>query len=100
MLIRSLLLFSASFSSGGQNGSMIISLEAFQTISVDSNGIAQLGGGVRLGNLATGIYNQSKRALPHGVCPGVGIGGHATHGGYCKNLITPDGRGWAVWGRT
>ena len=37
---------------------------------------------MRLGNLASGIYNQSKRALPHGTCPGVGIGGHFTHGGF------------------
>ncbi|KAI4230775.1 MAG: hypothetical protein LQ349_006042 [Xanthoria aureola] len=72
----------ASYSSGGQNGSMVISLESFQTVAVDSKGVAQVGGGARLGNIATGIYNQSKRALPHGVCPGVGIGGHATHGGY------------------
>jgi hypothetical protein len=28
------------------------------------------------------IYNQANRALPHGTCPGVGIGGHSTHGGY------------------
>ena len=68
---------------------MIISLQAFQTVHVDTKNIAQVGGGVRLGNLAVGIYNQSKRALPHGVCPGVGIGGHATHGGYCKNLFNP-----------
>ncbi|KAL9025822.1 MAG: hypothetical protein Q9196_005424, partial [Gyalolechia fulgens] len=61
---------------------MVIDLEAFQTVTVDGKGIAQVGGGVRLGNLATAIYNQSHRALPHGVCPGVGIGGHATHGGY------------------
>ncbi|KAI4141158.1 MAG: hypothetical protein LQ341_003585, partial [Variospora aurantia] len=55
---------------------------AFQTVSVDGKGVAQVGGGARLGNIATSIYNQRKRALPHGVCPGVGIGGHATHGGY------------------
>ncbi|KAL8844259.1 MAG: hypothetical protein Q9176_001434 [Flavoplaca citrina] len=72
----------ASYSSGGQNGSMVISLESFQKIAVNGKGIARVGGGARLGNIATGIYNQSKRALPHGVCPGVGIGGHATHGGY------------------
>ncbi|KAL8893637.1 MAG: hypothetical protein Q9192_005075, partial [Flavoplaca navasiana] len=72
----------ASYSSGGQNGSMVISLESFQKIAVEGKGIARVGGGARLGNIATGIYNQSKRALPHGVCPGVGIGGHATHGGY------------------
>lgn len=37
---------------------------------------------MRLGNLALGIYDQGQRALPHGTCPGVGIGGHFTHGGY------------------
>lgn len=74
----------ASFSSGGQSGSMVIDLENFQTISLDANNIAKVGGGVRLGNLALGIYNtnNAKRALPHGTCPGVGVGGHATHGGY------------------
>ena len=73
----------ASFSSGGQSGSMVIDLESFQDINVDAtSGIAKVGGGVRLGNLALGIYNQSQRALPHGTCPGVGVGGHATHGGF------------------
>lgn len=67
---------------------MVISLESFQNVTVGRRGIARVGGGVRLGNLATGIYNQSQRALPHGVCPGVGIGGHATHGGYCRCLET------------
>ncbi|KAI4241542.1 MAG: hypothetical protein L6R40_004522 [Gallowayella cf. fulva] len=104
---------SASFSSGGQNGSMVISLEAFQNISLFGPGIAQVGGGVRLGNLATGIYNQGKRALPHGVCPGVGIGGHATHGGYSqiirsliqaagKRMVTKPSLGYSsrAWGFT
>ncbi|KAL8660713.1 MAG: hypothetical protein Q9202_006293 [Teloschistes flavicans] len=72
----------ASFSLGGQSGSMVIDLESFQTIKVDANKVATVGGGVRLGNLALGIYNQSQRALPHGTCPGVGVGGHATHGGF------------------
>ena len=74
----------ASFSSGGQSGSMIIDLRNFQDISLDANGIAKVGAGVRLGNLALGIYNNNnaKRALPHGTCPGVGLGGHATHGGF------------------
>ncbi|KAL9098509.1 MAG: hypothetical protein Q9163_005842 [Psora crenata] len=72
----------ASFSTGGQDGSMIIDLESFQDVHVDATGVAAVGAGVRLGNLALGIYNQAKRALPHGTCPGVGIGGHATHGGF------------------
>ncbi|KAI4140180.1 MAG: hypothetical protein L6R39_005907, partial [Caloplaca ligustica] len=61
---------------------MVIDLQNFQTITLDSNNIAKVGGGVRLGNLAQAIYNQAQRALPHGTCPGVGLGGHATHGGY------------------
>ncbi|KAL8905373.1 MAG: hypothetical protein Q9207_002684 [Kuettlingeria erythrocarpa] len=72
----------ASFSLGGQSGSMVVDLENFQSISLDANNIAKVGGGVRLGNLALAIYNQAQRALPHGTCPGVGLGGHATHGGY------------------
>ena len=73
----------AAYGLGGQNGSMVIDLQTFQNISVDAaTNIATVGGGVRLGNLAGGIYNQSKRALPHGTCPGVGIGGHFTHGGF------------------
>ena len=72
----------ASFSSGGQNGAMVIDLESFQQITVDAGGVAQIGGGVRLGDMALGIFNQSQRALPHGTCPGVGIGGHASHGGF------------------
>ena len=74
----------ASYSSGGQDGSTVIDLENFQSISLDANGIAKVDAGVRLGNLALGIYNtnNAKRALPHGTCPGVGLGGHATHGGF------------------
>lgn len=63
----------ASFSSGGQNGSLVINLELFQDIEVNPNTmIACVGGGVRLGNLALGIYETGglKRALPHGTCPG------------------------------
>lgn len=73
----------ASFSSGGQDGSLIVNLQELNSISVDnSTYVAAVGGGVRLGNLALGIYGQARRALPHGTCPGVGIGGHFTHGGY------------------
>ena len=73
----------ASYSSGGQSGSMIIDLQGFQQVTLDTTtNIAKVGGGARLGNIATAIYNANKRALSHGTCPGVGIGGHATHGGF------------------
>jgi len=56
----------ASYSSGGQDGHMIINLQPLQTIEVDKlSGIATVGGGVRLGNLAGGLWNQGKRVLSH-----------------------------------
>ncbi|KAK4643840.1 hypothetical protein QC761_0072050 [Podospora bellae-mahoneyi] len=73
----------ASYSTGGHNGILMIDLENFNSVSLDNRtGIAAVGGGVRLGNLAQGIWDQGRRALGHGTCPGVGIGGHFTHGGY------------------
>ncbi|CAG8973010.1 hypothetical protein HYALB_00007858 [Hymenoscyphus albidus] len=73
----------ASFSSGGQDGSVIVDMEKFSSITVDQTTfVAKVGAGQRLGNVATAIYEQGKRALPHGTCPGVGIAGHAIHGGY------------------
>ncbi|KAI4272248.1 MAG: hypothetical protein LQ337_005427 [Flavoplaca oasis] len=72
----------AAFGLGGQNGAMVIDLQSFQEVSLDANNVAKVGGGVRLGNLAQAIFNQGQRGLPHGTCPGVGVGGHATHGGF------------------
>ncbi|CAI6329227.1 unnamed protein product [Periconia digitata] len=73
----------ASFSSGGQDGSVVINLQGLHEVSLDTNtNVAKVGGGVRLGNLAQGVWDQGKRAISHGTCPGVGIGGHFTHGGY------------------
>ncbi|KAL5117079.1 hypothetical protein ACEQ8H_005038 [Pleosporales sp. CAS-2024a] len=73
----------ASMGLGGQNGSMSINLRSFQTVEVDpSTGIATVGGGVRIGNLADGLWNQGRRSVSQGTCAGIGIGGHYTHGGY------------------
>ncbi|KAI6327834.1 hypothetical protein MCOR34_000336 [Pyricularia oryzae] len=72
----------AAFGLGGQDGSMMVDLQGMQSISIDSKNVAKVGGGVRLGNLANTLYNQGKRAVSHGTCPGVGIGGHFTHGGF------------------
>ncbi|TAQ87865.1 hypothetical protein B7494_g3829 [Chlorociboria aeruginascens] len=73
----------ASYSNGGQNGSLIVNLQTFQSVSVDAkSGIAKVGGGTRIGNLAIQVFAQGNRALPHGTGPAVGVGGHFTHGGY------------------
>ncbi|KAJ0108773.1 hypothetical protein J7T55_011264 [Diaporthe amygdali] len=72
----------ASTSSGGRDGSMVVDLQRFQNVSVDeSTGIAAVGGGLRLGNMALAL-NDKGRALAHGTCAGVGVGGHFTLGGY------------------
>lgn len=73
----------ASYSTGGTNGIMMIDLQGLQGATVNSGtGIATVGAGMRLGNMATALFNQGGRALPHGTCPGVGIGGHFLHGGF------------------
>ena len=46
-------------------------------ISVDpTTFIATIGPGNRLGDVALSL-NDAGRALPHGVCPYIGIGGHS-----------------------
>lgn len=78
-----------SFSHGGRDGAVVVDLRRLQDVEVchehEDEGlgaVARVGGGVRLGNLALRLFNQGDRALPHGTCPSVGIGGHFTHGGY------------------
>ncbi|KAK9419116.1 hypothetical protein SUNI508_01093 [Seiridium unicorne] len=73
----------ANFSNGGTDGAMIINMRNFRDVVVDQEtGVAKVGGGKRLGPLGLAIWNQGKRALAHGTCSAVGIGGHYTHGGY------------------
>ncbi|KDR69186.1 hypothetical protein GALMADRAFT_272070 [Galerina marginata CBS 339.88] len=67
---------------GGQNGIIIVDMSNFNTVSVDpSTNIATIGPGNRLGDVALAL-NSNGRAMPHGTCPYVGIGGHSGHGGY------------------
>lgn len=73
----------ASFSNGGVDGIMIIHLCNFGDVAVDQDtGIAKVGGGTRLGPLGHAVWEQGRRALAHGTCSAVGIGGHYSHGGY------------------
>ncbi|KFY30620.1 hypothetical protein V494_08089 [Pseudogymnoascus sp. VKM F-4513 (FW-928)] len=73
----------ASLSSGGEDGHLVIELDHLAGVSLDrKTNIAAVGPGARLGDVATGLYNQGKRAFSHGTCPGVGVGGHVLHGGY------------------
>ncbi|PPQ72041.1 hypothetical protein CVT24_008082 [Panaeolus cyanescens] len=67
---------------GGKDGAVVIDLRLLNTVSVDpSTKIATIGPGIRLGDLAL-LLNEHGRAMPHGLCPYVGMGGHSGHGGY------------------
>ena len=59
------------------DGSVVIDMSNFKQISIDpTTFIATIGPGNRLGDVALSLNNEG-RALPHGTCPYVGIGGHS-----------------------
>ncbi|MBW0542198.1 hypothetical protein O181_081913 [Austropuccinia psidii MF-1] len=73
----------AAYGLGGANGFLVIDLQKLRTIAVNiSSGEATIGAGTRLGDMAISLYEQGRRALPHGSCPYVGLGGHAAFGGF------------------
>ncbi|KAL0566878.1 hypothetical protein V5O48_015121 [Marasmius crinis-equi] len=72
----------ADYSIGGQSGSLVIDMVNFQQFSMDeSTGHATIGSGTLLGDVTERLHNAGNRAMAHGTCPQVGIGGHATIGG-------------------
>jgi FAD/FMN-containing dehydrogenase len=73
----------ASFGLGGEDGHLIIEMDRMDSVVLDnSTGIATIQGGARLGHVAAELYAQGKRDFSHGTCPGVGVSGHALHGGF------------------
>jgi FAD/FMN-containing dehydrogenase len=72
----------ASYSLGGTNDSLVVDLSAMAKVVVDqTTWRATIGGGARLKGISEGLEKQGRRAIAHGDCPTVGIGGHATVGG-------------------
>ncbi|GAA5889061.1 hypothetical protein JCM8208_007759 [Rhodotorula glutinis] len=71
----------ASYGLGSGDGGFTIDLSRFSNITVDSNGLATIGGGSRLGDIYLALNDQGW-AVAAGSCNGVGIGGHAGFGGY------------------
>jgi len=61
---------------GGEDGHLMIELDRLYSVKLAKDGTAKIQPGARLGHVATELWNQGKRALSHGTCPGVGIGGH------------------------
>ncbi|KAK4561229.1 hypothetical protein LTR86_004546 [Recurvomyces mirabilis] len=73
----------ASLGLGGDDGHFIIQLDNIYNVTLDTTtNIATIQAGARLGHVANSLWTQGKRAISAGTCPGVGVSGHAIHGGY------------------
>ncbi|KAF9263809.1 FAD-binding domain-containing protein [Marasmius fiardii PR-910] len=67
---------------GGQSGHLVVDMSKMKAINIDQGSkIATIETGNRLGDVAKTL-NAAGRALPHGTCPYVGIGGHSAYGGF------------------
>jgi FAD/FMN-containing dehydrogenase len=70
-----------------------VDLKNIQQFSMDkTTWQATIGGGTLLKDVTKRLHDNGKRAIAHGTCPQVGIGGHATMGG-----LGPTSR---MWGST
>lgn len=67
---------------GGVDGAVVVDLKNLQDFSIDPiTHIATVGSGTLLGDLHSRLYNAGHRAVAHGACLNVGMGGHFTIGG-------------------
>lgn len=77
---------------GGQPNTLTIDLENMQQFSMNTTDwTAWIGAGTLLGDVTTRLLDNGNRAMAHGTCPQVGIGGHATIGG-----LGPMSRMWGA----
>ncbi|KAF8166661.1 hypothetical protein K438DRAFT_1921482 [Mycena galopus ATCC 62051] len=67
---------------GGASGALVVDMSKMKAITVRSaNNTALIETGNRLGDIAVAL-NAAGRAIPHGTCSYVGIGGHSGMGGF------------------
>ncbi|TAQ90048.1 hypothetical protein B7494_g1626 [Chlorociboria aeruginascens] len=79
-----------NYGSGGVDGAISVDLKHFQQFSMNyDTWQATIGSGTALGDVTQRLHDAGKRAMAHGTCPAVGIGGHATIGG-----LGPTSRQW------
>ncbi|KAK5953105.1 hypothetical protein OHC33_005673 [Knufia fluminis] len=72
----------ANYGLGGEDDAVVVDLENFRHFSIDeSTWQATIGSGTLLGDVTKKLHENGNRAMAHGTCPQVGIGGHATIGG-------------------
>ena len=82
----------ANFGLGGASGELVVDLANLKSFSMDNTTWqATIGAGSLLGDITPQLVANGNRAFAHGVCPGVGIGGHATVGG-----LGPMSRMWGA----
>ncbi|KAF2728744.1 FAD-binding domain-containing protein [Polyplosphaeria fusca] len=82
----------ANYALGGADNSKLITIDLknFNQFSMDKKSWqATIGGGTLLRDVTKRLHDNGKRAMAHGTCPQVGIGGHATIGG-----LGPTSRMW------
>ncbi|KAF8148876.1 putative glucooligosaccharide oxidase [Crassisporium funariophilum] len=80
----------ANYCLGGDDGALVVDLTNLQKFEMDrSSWKATVGGGTLLGDVTKRMHEAGGRAIAHGTCPQVGIGGHATIGG-----LGPSSRQW------
>ncbi|KAI5787329.1 hypothetical protein EDC01DRAFT_722736 [Geopyxis carbonaria] len=72
-----------SYAAFSLSATLILDLRHFRTLAPAPTPpyLATIGAGRRLGDVATALHAVG-RAIPHGLCPGVGLAGHALHGGF------------------
>ncbi|KAJ7812680.1 hypothetical protein B0H13DRAFT_1666088 [Mycena leptocephala] len=77
---------------GGEDGAVVVDMVNFQQFSMDnSTWQATIGSGTLLADVTSRLHDAGGRAIAHGTCPQVGIGGHATIGG-----LGPISRQWGA----
>jgi hypothetical protein len=82
----------ANYCLGGEDNAVVVDMVNFQQFKMDNSTMqATIGAGTLLGDVTKRLHNAGGRAIAHGTCPQVGIGGHATIGG-----LGPTSRMWGA----
>ncbi|KAJ6580993.1 hypothetical protein B0H19DRAFT_490524 [Mycena capillaripes] len=82
----------ANYGIGGEDNAVVVDMVHFQKFSMDtSSWQATIGSGTLLADVTSRLHDAGGRAIAHGTCPQVGIGGHATIGG-----LGPVSRQWGA----
>ena len=65
---------------GGDQDTIVVDLKNMKNVTWDNTEVANVGAGILLSELTETFLKDGNRAIAHGTCPQVGLGGHATIG--------------------